>query len=430
MSTAVGPFTALGPFTAFGPVAAAALVAAVLVFAIVRPRGLSEVWVAGPAAVIALGAGLVTVDAAREQVLDLLPTVVFLAFILVLAHLADVFGVFTWVDSVMSRSAKGSPHRLLVSVFGAAAVTTAVLSLDATVVLLTPAVIGAARALRLSARPHSYATAHLSNSASTLLPVSNLTNLLAFGATGLTFVHFAALMTLPWIVSILIELAVFWFFFRGQLAATHTDAPAAPRVDAPVGTLVVLGATLVGFAVAGFFHVEPFWVAMAGSLVLAVPALGEGRTDARRVLRAADLLFCAFVLLLGVVVEAVTSGPIGEWLSGILPTNTSFGGLLVMAAIAAAASNVVNNLPATLVLLAALGPAAPPGLLLAMVIGVNLGPNLTYVGSLATMLWRRVAARYEEPVTIGTFTALGVITTPLTILGSVAALWISLRVQI
>lgn len=416
------------------PIIAAALVAAVLIFAIVAPRGLPEIVVALPAAVAAVLLGLVTVSDAREQVVELLPTVVFLAFILVLAHLADALGVFTWIASVMGRSAKGSPHRLLMSVFAAAAVTTAVLSLDATVVLLTPAVIGAARALRMSPRPHSYATAHLSNSASTLLPVSNLTNLLAFAATGLTFVHFAALMALPWIVSILIEFAVFWLFFRRDLVRTEPTTTDQLAPDKPVATptvpLAVLGVTLLGFAVAGLFGVEPFWVAAVGSLALAVPALKQGFTVPKRILWAADLKFCGFVLLLGIVVEGVTSGPIGEWLSGVLPTEASFTGLLATAAIAALASNVVNNLPATLMLLAAFGSSAPPGLLLAMVIGVNLGPNLTYVGSLAIMLWRRVGAANGEPASIGTFTALGLITTPLTILGSVAALWVALGVQI
>ncbi|MBY6411433.1 arsenic transporter [Rhodococcus sp. BP-252] len=410
-------------------VVAAALVAAVLIFAIVRPRGLPEIVIALPAAALTLLLGLVSVSAAAEQVTTLLPTVVFLAFILVLAHLADARGVFTWMASAMARSAHGSPHRLLVSVFAAAAVTTAILSLDATVVLLTPAVVGAARALRMSARPHSYASAHLSNSASTLLPVSNLTNLLAFSATGLTFVHFAALMALPWVAAVLIEFVVFWVFFRSDLKRTEA-VPPPERVPAPVGTLIVLGATLVGFAVAGFFHVEPFWVAAAGALVLAVPSLRDGYTFPTRVLRAADLTFCGFVLLLAIVVAGVTAGPIGRWLADILPTEPTFVGLLVTAAIAAVASNVVNNLPATLMLLAAFGPSAPPGLLLAMVIGVNLGPNLTYVGSLAIMLWRRVAASNHEPADLRTFTVLGVITTPLTIVGSVAALWFSLGAQV
>lgn len=414
-------------------VVAAALVAAVLIFAIFAPRSLPEITVAIPAAVLTLLLGLVTVDDARKQILELLPTVVFLAFILVLAHLADALGLFAWVASVMARSAKRSPHRLLVSVFLAAAVTTAALSLDATVVLLTPAVIGAARAMRMPARPHSYATAHLSNSASTLLPVSNLTNLLVFSATGLTFAHFAALMALPWIVAIVIEGAVFWMFFRKDLVSTDavvsTEAVApTPDVAAPIGTLVVLGTTLVGFGVSGVFGIEPFWVAAAGSLVLAAPALRNGFTVPRRILRAADLKFCGFVLLLGIVVEGVTSGPIGRWLGDILPTETTFLGLLSAAAIAAVAANVVNNLPATLMLLAAFGPSTSPGLLLAMIIGVNLGPNLTYVGSLAIMLWRRVGAANHEPADLRTFTTLGLITTPLTILGSTAALWLVLLV--
>ncbi|MFI8565142.1 ArsB/NhaD family transporter [Rhodococcus sp. NPDC078407] len=411
---------------------AAALVAAVLVFAIVRPRGLPEIVAALPAAAIVLLVGLVSLDAAREQVLELAPTVVFLAFILILAHLSDALGVFTWIAAKLRRGAKGSPRRLLTLVFAAAASTTAVLSLDATVVLLTPAIIGAARVLGMSPRPHSYATAHLSNSASTLLPVSNLTNLLAFAATGLTFLHFTALMALPWIFAVVIELAVFLLFFRKDLTHTATtDKPSgqeAEDVPAPRATLVILGATLIGFAVAGLFDIEPFWVAAVGSVALTVPALRGRHTTPRAILRGADLPFCGFVFLLGIVVLGVTTGPIGDWLTRILPSDTTFASLLAVAAIAAVASNIVNNLPATLLLLAAFGADAPPALLLAMVIGVNLGPNLTYVGSLAIMLWRRVASANDEPADLRTFTVLGVITTPLTIVGAVAGLWLALQI--
>jgi arsenical pump membrane protein len=426
-------------------VLAASLVGAVLLFAIARPRGLPEIVVAGPAAVAALALGLVTVDAAQAQVLELLPTVIFLAFVLMIAYLADTLGVFSWMAATAIDVSQSSPRRLLAAVFAAASLTTAVLSLDATVVLLTPAVIGAARVLRTPARPYSYATAHLANSASTLLPVSNLTNLLAFAATGLTFAHFAMLMALPWAVAIAIEFVVFRIFFRHDLARQGAVGPdgspteAAPDrrpavsvagQPAPKLALAVLATTLLGFGAAGFVGIEPFWVAAAGAGVLAAYALRHGYTAPTRVLSAADPMFCGFVLLLGVVVLGVTSGPIGDWLTGVLPTDTSLTGLLVTALIGAAASNIVNNLPATLLLLAALGPSAPPGLVLAMIIGVNLGPNLTYVGSLAIMLWRRVTSNNGEPASLGTFTLLGSITTPLTILGSVAALWLALGAQI
>ncbi len=402
--------------------------AAVLVFAIVRPRGLPEIVAAGPAAVVALVVGVVTPGQAWDEIGALAPTVGFLAAVLVLAHLADALGVFTWVAAVVTRAGGRRPRRLLGLVFAVAAVTTAVLSLDATVVLLTPVVVRAARALGLPARPHAYATAHLSNSASTLMPVSNLTNLIAFSATGLTFAHFTAVMALPWLVTIAIELAVFLIFFRRDLVPPTTDATPVevPEPPTPVLALSVLAATLVGFALGGPVGVAPGWIAATGAAVLAVPALRDGRTNPRRLVYAADLWFCAFVPALGVLVAGVAAGPIGDWLGDLLPDQASLAGMLATAVIAAVAANLLNNLPATLLLLAALGPSAPTGLVLALLIGVNLGPNLTYVGSLATMLWRRVATRSGCPPELGTFTGLGLATTPLTLAAATISLWLVL----
>lgn len=402
------------------------LVALVLVFAIVRPRGLPEIVIAGPAAVVVLLTGIVTLDEAREELTSMAPTVVFLVAVLVLAHAADALGVFRWVSQILQQKSLADPQRLLMYVFGAAALTTAVLSLDATVVLLTPAVIAAARSIGASPRPHSYASAHLSNSASTLLPVSNLTNLIAFAATGLTFLHFTALMALPWVVTIAAEYLIFRLFFRSELVRDDSaDPPAAARsAPAPILPLTVIGLTLLGFAVSGFFGIEPAWIAVVGASVLGAIALARHRTTAAKMIYAADLWFCAFVLVLGIIVAGVANGPVGEWIAQILPGDTSYGSLLFVAAVAAVASNLVNNLPATLLMIAALGTAAPPALVLAMLIGVNLGPNLTYVGSLATMLWRRVATSAGAPPTLATFTLLGIITTPLTLLAAVSALWL------
>ncbi|RVW04915.1 SLC13 family permease [Rhodococcus spongiicola] len=424
-------------------VVAVTLVAAVLVFAIVRPHGLPEIVVAGPAAAIALALGVVTPGQAWDEITELAPTVGFLAAILVLAHFIDALGVFSWVASVLTRSGGGDPRRLLTLVFAVAAVTTAVLSLDATVVLLTPVVIRAARALRMQVRPHAYATAHLSNSASTLLPVSNLTNLIAFSATGLTFIHFTAVMALPWLVTVAIELAVFLVFFRRDLAdpvtepvpsdtpppeVPHSETPLSetPVQPAPVLALSVLAATLVGFALGGLVGIAPVWIAAAGAAVLAVPALRDGLTTPRRIVFAADLWFCAFVLALGVVVAGISAGPVGDWLGDRLPTEASLLGMLLTAGIAAVAANLLNNLPATLLLLAALGSGAPTGLVLALLIGVNLGPNLTYIGSLAMMLWRRVATDGGCRPELGTFTRLGLATTPLAIIAATTTLWLVL----
>ena len=141
-------------------------------------------------------------------------------------HVCQQEGLFAAAGARLARASRGSPVRLLGGVFGLASVTTAVLSLDTTVVLLTPVVHDTATRLRLRPKPHVYACTHLANSASLLLPVSNLTNLLAFSVAGLTLIHFGALMALPWVVAIAVEYAAFRWFFAGDLI---TAGPAATR---------------------------------------------------------------------------------------------------------------------------------------------------------------------------------------------------------
>jgi arsenical pump membrane protein len=413
--------------------AAVALLAAVLAFAMAQPRGLPEATVAVPAAAATVLLGLVSPAEALRKAGELAPTVGFLAAILVLAYLADVEGLFGWLGDQLAVASAGRPIRLLGLVFGAASVTTAVLSLDATVVLLTPVVFGTAVKLRLRPKPQVYACTHLANSASTLLPVSNLTNLLAFAASGLSFAAFGALMVLPWLAAIGVEYLVFRRFFRTDLAGSSAATPPR-RGPAPTLALTVIGLTLVGFGVSGAFGVEPVWVAVAGAAVLAVRALVRREVGAVRLVRSASPLFCLFVLALGIVVTGVTDHGLGAAITAVVPspapgTAPGLSALLLVAALAALLSNVVNNLPATLVLLGALGPGTHPGLVLAVLLGVNIGPNLTYVGSLATLLWRRVLAGGEAAPTLREFLRLGALTVPACLVVAVLALWLGLTVS-
>lgn len=408
---------------------AAALVVLVLAAAIVRPHGLPEVVVAAPAAALLVALGAVTPTQVADIARDLGPTLGFLAATLVLAHLADAYGVFRWIADRLRDGSGGRPKQLFTLGFVASAITTAVLSLDATVVLLTPSLLATARLAKVSARPASYTSVHLANSASLLMPVSNLTNLLAFSATGLAFVHFTALMTLPWLAVLAIEYLVLRRYFHRDLSAPDTPVEVSEHrpVPTPRWALTVLTLTLLGFASSGAVGLEPVWAAVAGAIALAVPALKEARTRPWKLVVAADPYFVAFVLALGIVVAPLTEGAVGQWLADALPQSTTFPALLATAAAAAVAANLVNNLPATLLLLGALGPSAPTALILAVLIGVNVGPNLTYTGSLATMLWRRIVARGHEPADLRTFTVLGVMTVPLTLLAGTAALWLVTR---
>ncbi|MFB8247106.1 SLC13 family permease [Streptomyces sp. NPDC055952] len=404
------------------------LLVAVLLFAVARPRGLPEAVLAVPAAALAVGAGIVSPGHAWEEIQRLGPVVGFLAAVLVLAHFCDVEGLFTACGAWTARRAAGRPVRLLTAVFVLASLITAVLSLDATVVLLTPVVLATATRMGVEARPHLYACAHLSNTASLLLPVSNLTNLLAFAASGLTFTRFAALMALPWLVAIIAEYLVFRRFFDRELATPlPSPGPAGPAEPLPLFALVTVGCTLAGFVVASAVGISPAWAALAGALVLAGRALVRRKATPLTVVRSAAPAFLAFVLALGVVVRAVVDHGLADALRRVLPGGTGLLALLAVAVLAAVLANLINNLPAVLVLLP-LTAGAGPGVVLAVLIGVNIGPNLTYAGSLATLLWRRIAQQQGHRIGLGEFTRLGLLAVPAALVPAVAALWLSLNV--
>jgi arsenical pump membrane protein len=400
----------------------------ILAWAVIRPYDWPEAVVAVPAALVVTVAGAIGAHAAMAEAQRLGPVIGFLAAVLVLAQLCADEGLFDACGAWMARRSAGRPRRLLAQVFAVAAVTTAVLSLDATVVLLTPVVFATTARLQARARPHVYACTHLANSASVLLPVSNLTNLLAFAASGLAFGRFAALMALPWLAVIGTEYAVFGRFFAADLDAGARPPGGSPAdyKGVPVFTVAVIAITLAGFAVASAAGVNPAWVAFAGAAVLAGRALAQRRTTLVSIGRAADVPFLLFVLCLGIVVKAVTDNGLGRALSPLVPGGTSLPALLATAVLAAALANLINNLPAVLVLLPLAAPSGA-GAILAVLLGVNIGPNLTYTGSLATLLWRRVLHRHGSGPSLREFTLLGVLTVPAGLAIAVLALWAALH---
>lgn len=400
----------------------------VLAWAVIRPRGWPEAVAAVPAAVLVIATDAIPSRAAMAEGSRLGPVIGFLAAILVLAQLCDDEGVFRACGAWMARTSARRPRRLLVQVFAVAALTTAVLSLDATVVLLTPVIFATVTRLGARARPHVYACTHLANSASLLLPVSNLTNLLAFAATGLAFGRFAALMALPWLAVIATEYVVFSRLFATDLDAVSREPSrdVAGEAGVPVVALVVVSLTLAGFVITSAAGVNPAWAALAGAMALAGRGLARRRASLIRLGRAADVPFLVFVLGLGIVVRAVVDNGLGRALGPALPGGTSLPALLATAALAAVLANLVNNLPAVLVLLPLAAPSGA-GAVLAVLLGVNIGPNLTYTGSLATLLWRRVLHEHGAGPSLREFTMLGLLTVPAGLVIAVLALWVALH---
>jgi arsenical pump membrane protein len=421
------------------PLALLALTATLAV-ALVRPRHVSEAAVALSGAVVLLAVGAISLSRAEASLRSLGPTVGFLAALLLIAEGCRRDGLFEAIGHLMARRSGRNPRRLLAVVFTVASAVTIVLGLDATVVLLPPIVFATTARLGTDPKRPLYACAHLANSASLLLPVSNLTNLLAFRASGLSFARFAVLMALPTVGAVAVEWLVIsrWSPREASHGGEGGPGVGVPGAGAPAGTerplprfaVTVLGFTLLGFAVSSPLGLDPVWVAVAGAVAINLPVLwpraGPGVGTVLGLVRAAEPGFLIFVFGLGVIVAAAGEHGLTSAVRDVLPSGATLVDLILVAAISGVLANLVNNLPATLLLIpVAAGFGTGP--VLAVLVGVNVGPNLAQVGSLATLLWRRVLRAEGVEYEAGEFVRLGLVTVPLALVAAAGLLWLSLR---
>ena len=394
---------------------------ALLVTAYVHPRARTELIVGLVAAAVTLATGILDRAEVEATLRHLGPVVLFLVTILVVADVCARAGLFAAAAARIRRATSGHPGRLFTGVFLLAALVTTVLSLDATVVLLTPVVVAAAAAAGTSHWPGSHACLRMANSASLLLPVSNLTNLLALPHLDLTFGEFALTMAPVLLAVLVVEYAVLRLLFRRELTA-----PAQPRdhePDPPIEPLplVVVGLMLAGFGIGSPLGVEPCWVSLVAAVVLVAWAHHRRLTTLREASAAAHPAFAVFVLCLGVVVAAISTGFLGDAGADLLPAGTGFADLLAIALLATVLANLLTNLSATLLLVPLLVPLGDTAILAAL-LGLNIGSGLTYTGSLANLLWRRTLVRVDARPSLAGLHRVSLVATPLSLSTAVAVL--------
>lgn len=378
-------------------------------------------------AALAVLVGAIGGGPASDEIYDVGSVLILLSTLTILARLADVEGVFTWAAKFLLPARDRSSVAMFRRLILVTAVTTAVLSVDAAVLLLTPVVVMTVSRMHLSTRPHGYACGPLANSASLLLPVSNLTNLLAFSATGLSVLSFTGFMALPWLVALVTQYALLRRLYADDLdiqpaeQASTASEPPVPRL-----AIAVLASTAVGFVVASAIGVALVWPVAAGAGVLAVRQLIGRRNTVGDIMEAANLSFALFVVGLAVIVRGIQENGVGDLLSAALPDGVGLVALLAAAGIGAVLANLVGNIAATLVLVPAAALAGTPAIL-ALLIGVNIGANLSYLGSHSMLVWRRILPPYAAAPSPLEFTKIGVLTAPPTLIAATVALWISVR---
>ena len=399
---------------------------------ILRPRRLPEaIWAVAGAAALVLFALLPWRDA-LEAVGRGTDVYLFLIGMMLLAELARQEGLFDWLAALATRWAKGSARRLFVLVYLVGTLVTTFLSNDATAVVLTPAVYAAARTARAEPLPYLFVCAFIANAASFVLPISNPANLVIFGSHMPPLVRWLATFTLPSVLAILATFGALRFSQRGALDRAIAVDIDLPRLPAGAGLAAIgIGATALVLVTASALD-RPLGLPtfLAGGCSAAAVLLRR-RSAPWAVLRGVSwsvlpLVAGLFVLVAGVAKTGVLAA-VADTLGTMAARSANDAGWAA-GLISAVVCNLMNNLPVGLIA-GAMGThaAVPASVTSALLIGVDLGPNLSVTGSLATILWLVALRREGAHVGAWQFLRLGLIVMPPALILALAGLLVPLR---
>src|SRR2546427_3183807 len=412
-----------------------------LIGIMIRPFKWNEAMIAMAGAGLLLLLGLIKPLDAINTLLSDWNVFIFFLGMMALSALADAAGLFDWLAAQAAGMAGRSPRRLLLNTFILGSLISMILSNDATALILTPIVYTLVTRLRLPVLPFLFACTFIADTASFLLPVSNPINIIVLSAFRLDLWTFLRLLFLPALVVIGFNIAAFFLLYRQQLKGSF-DAKRLPSAEESIQhkgyfryACTVLILVALAYVIASATQIPISLVALAGALFLLIGALRWKQSTLRDIGGHISWSIFGFIAGMFIVVRAVESTNLTR-LFGQLLLHLSgggfFGAVMVGTAGAALGTNLINNVPMAVVLTSALhgvqhvAPSTHLGFVAATIFGCDLGPNLTTVGSLATVLWLLILRRRNLDVSGLDYFKIGILVTPFMLLIGALLIWLLL----
>jgi arsenical pump membrane protein len=398
----------------------------------VRPYKIPEAAAACGGAVLMIAGGFISPREALAALAGEWNIYLFFFGLMTVTAFAEKAGIFEGIAHLAAVWGRGNTRRLYLAIFGVGAIVTAFLSNDATALILTPIVYVLATQLRLPVLPFMYACTFVANGASFILPVSNPINILFSDAFGNALPAFLRYMLVPSVLCIAFNALAFLFIFRRELHRNYhqEDVPSFTPADRRFFnyTLVVLGALAAAYVAFSAFRLPLSLVALAAAIALSIGAIALRVFQWRDIRGRISWSLFPFITGMFIIIRAV-EGPgitvaFGHWLLGIAGSH-SFPAVLLSATGTALGANLINNVPMALVMISSLGKAgAGPGLVYASMLGADVGPSLTVVGSLSTIMWSLILRRKGLEVSSLAYFRLGLIVVPIIIVAGSFLIWL------
>ncbi|MFT4112312.1 arsenic transporter [Silvibacterium sp.] len=397
-----------------------------------RPRGIPEVYWVSAGACLLVALRLVPLRLAIHAISEGSDVYLFLIGMMLLSELARENGVFDWVAATASHASRGSRGRLFALTYAVGIAVTACMSNDATAVVLTPAILTAVRRSKVDPLPYLFACAMIANAASFVLPISNPANLVVFHTAMPPLGSWLKAFLIPSLLSIATTFVVLRVWYRKELSGRIDEEEAEETVALDrYGKSVLVGIAVVVCVLLGAsaLKMDLGLPTCLAAIVITSAVCIQRRMNPLPLLREISWATLALVAALFVLVNAVeTTGVLGTLEAGLhrIIAMGSISGALIASLVVATANNLVNNLPLGLAAGAIIARSHIPSLFTHVVlIGVDLGPNLSVTGSLATILWLLALRREGLHVKAIDFLKVGLIAMPAALLAAVLGLFLT-----